>query len=94
MYKKGRGRPKPSIRANIVGDPVLLFDNNSSGSHLDIDLLTIDETAELLKVSASGVRRLQQGRRLPFHKVGGSIRFAKSDLVAYLQKQRVEPIDQ
>jgi len=46
----------------------------------------------LLKVSPTSVRRLQQGRHLPFIKVGGSVRFAKDDIVAYLKKGRVEAI--
>jgi excisionase family DNA binding protein len=57
-----------------------------------IELLTIQEVAELLRVSASSVRRLQQGRHLPFIKVGGSVRFAKDDVLDFLKKQRVEAI--
>ena len=57
-----------------------------------IELLTIKEVAELLKISQMSVRRLQQGRHLPYIKVGGSIRFAKSDIVDYLKKVRVESI--
>ena len=62
----------------------------SSGPNSTIELLTITEVAELLKISAMGVRRLQQARRLPFIKVGGSIRFFKRDIIVYLEKQRVE----
>ncbi len=76
----------------IIDEPVLLFDNSSTGSP-DIELLTADEAAKYLRISMTGVRRLQQARHLPFFKVGGSLRFAKSDLLAYLQKRRVEPID-
>jgi excisionase family DNA binding protein len=57
-----------------------------------IELMTIQEVAELLRVSASSVRRLQQGRHLPFIKVGGSVRFAKDDILDFLKKQRVEAI--
>jgi excisionase family DNA binding protein len=57
------------------------------------ELLTIADVARLLKISASSVRRLQQQRRIPFFKVGGSIRFNKSDLAIYLMNRRVEPID-
>lgn len=66
--------------------------------HLDqpqekmIELLTIGDVAKLLKVSPSTVRRLKQGRRLPFIKVGGSIRFAKDDIVEFLKHERVESI--
>ena len=55
-------------------------------------LLTIPEVAELLKISVSSVRRLQQGY-IPFIKVGGSIRFARRDVRLYLEKQRVRSID-
>ena len=58
-----------------------------------IELLTIKDVAELLKVSIPTVRRLQQGRHLPFIKVGGSIRFSKSDIINYLKKQRIDSID-
>jgi excisionase family DNA binding protein len=58
------------------------------------DLLTVRDVAAFLKISVSGVRRLLQGRQLPFFKVGGSIRFTKTDLVAYLDKRRVNSIDQ
>ena len=62
----------------------------SSGSNSTIELLTIPEVAEVLKISATGVRRLQQARQFPFIKVGGSVRFFKRDIIVYLEKQRVE----
>ena len=61
-------------------------------SNSTIELLTIAEVAELLKISATSVRRLQQGRNVPFIKVGGSVRFSKADIVSYLEKNRVEAI--
>jgi excisionase family DNA binding protein len=45
-----------------------------------------------LRISVPSVRRLQQQRRIPFFKVGGRIRFERSDIVAYLQKRRVHSI--
>lgn len=57
-----------------------------------LELLTIDEVAKLFKISVSGVRRLQQGRRIPFIKIGGSVRFAKNDLVLYVEQERVESV--
>lgn len=54
-----------------------------------LELLTIAEAAKLLKISVPSVRRLQQQRQLPFFKVRGCIRLDRSDIVAYLQKQRV-----
>lgn len=59
----------------------------------DVELLTTTEVAELLRISTSSVRRLQQRRRIPFLKVGGSIRFAKHDIISYLARQRTETVD-
>lgn len=75
--------------AKIGSDPVLFFDNGSIGS---IELLTIAETADFLKISVSSMRRLQSERHVPFLKVGGGIRFLKSDILAFLTKRRVEAI--
>jgi excisionase family DNA binding protein len=57
-----------------------------------IDLLTIPEAAKLLKISVSGMRRLQRSRRIPFIKVGGSIRLARQDVLSFVQGNRVEAI--
>jgi excisionase family DNA binding protein len=64
----------------------------SANSNSTIELLTIAEVAKLLTISVSGVRRLQQARCLPFVKIGGSVRFCKSDIVSYLQNSRVEAV--
>jgi len=66
--------------------------NMLSDSIPTLELLTIYEVARLLKISVSSVRRLQQRRRIPFVKVGGSIRFIKSDLLSYVDRERVESI--
>lgn len=57
------------------------------------ELLTIPEVAEMLKVSPATIRRLQQQRHIAFHKVKGGVRFARSDVAAYLEKRRVSAID-
>lgn len=54
------------------------------------ELLTVDEVAELLKISASSVRRLQSDRKIPFVKVRGSVRFMREDIVSYIARCRVE----
>jgi excisionase family DNA binding protein len=58
------------------------------------ELLTIPQVAELLKVSVATVRRLQQRRRIAFHKVSGCVRFKRSDVTSYLDTRRVSAIDQ
>mgnify|MGYP000359592101 CR=1 FL=1 len=84
--------PKIFPKHVTIEEPVLLFDSISGGSNL-IELFTLAQTAEILKISESSVRRLQKKRKISFYKVGGSLRFAKNDLMSYLKKQRVEPID-
>lgn len=58
----------------------------------NVELLTIPEVAEVLRISPTGVRRLQAARLIPFVKVGGSIRFVREDIQAYVARQRVEAI--
>jgi excisionase family DNA binding protein len=54
-----------------------------------IELLTIKEAAAFLKIAVPTVRRLQQQREVSFIKVGGCVRFAKSDLIGYLIRKRI-----
>jgi excisionase family DNA binding protein len=82
-----------STYVTMERDPVLIFEKTSSNSGPAIQLLSVRQAAELLGISPSGVRRLQERRLLAFIKVGGSVRFAMSDIVCYLEKQRVESID-
>ena len=64
----------------------------SVDSYPTLELLTLNEVAKLFKISVPSVRRLQQRRRIPFIKIGGSVRFEKSDLIAYVERGRVESI--
>lgn len=54
--------------------------------------LTVAETAEYLNTSERFVRRLVAERRIAFHHVGRHVRFALSDLDAWLAAGRVEAI--
>ena len=63
----------------------------NNGSTLN-KLITPDELAEILRISKASVYRLIDGRRLPFYKVGGSIRFKNKDIEEYLEGFRFEPI--
>jgi excisionase family DNA binding protein len=68
-------------------EPVPFLGNDNTD-----EILTVADAANFLKISRTSVRRLQQRRAVPFIKVGGSVRFAKSDLRAFLVKRRVEAI--
>ncbi len=54
------------------------------------NLLTPKDLASMLKVSQASVYRLIEGRKIPFFKVGGSLRFAKDDVNRFLKDVRVE----
>jgi len=63
-----------------------------TGNNPTIELLTLDELANMLKISHAGVYRLIEKRLIPFHKVMRSIRFDKNDVISYLQQNRIESV--
>jgi excisionase family DNA binding protein len=54
--------------------------------------LSVEEAAEYLSTSVRFIRRLVAERRVAFHKVGKYVRFAVSDLDAFVAAGRVEPV--
>ena len=54
------------------------------------NLLTPKDLALMLKVSIASIYRLIEGRKIPYFKVGGSLRFSKDDISKYLREVRVE----
>ncbi len=57
------------------------------------DLLTGEEVAERLKATPRFVRRLVAERRIEYVKVGRLVRFAPEAVAAYIERNRVVPID-
>jgi len=88
-YEETRPNAKLTEPVGYYADAALPFDKQPNEPHCEIALFTIAQAAEFLTISVSGVRRLQHARRIPFFKVGGSLRFAKDDLTSYLARQRV-----
>ena len=58
-------------------------------SNSTIKFLTPSELATFLKVSKTSVYRLVDNRKLPFYKVGGSLRFDLVDVMDYLSNNRI-----
>jgi excisionase family DNA binding protein len=54
------------------------------------ELLTVEETAQVLKTSVRFVRRLIAERRVPYVKVGKYVRLHRCDLDAFVAAGRVE----
>ena len=53
--------------------------------------LTLGETAKFLKVSKSFLYARTSAGAIPFHKVGGHLRFCPDELTAWLlQKERIK----
>jgi excisionase family DNA binding protein len=63
-----------------------------NGSKSQIEILTPNEVAELLKISKVGVYRMVEKRRIRFYKVMGSLRFEKADILTFLQENGIEPL--
>jgi len=58
----------------------------------EADLLSARGVAELLGVNASTVSKWRAGRQeLPFLKIGGHFYYQRTDVLAYLERARVEP---
>lgn len=51
------------------------------------EIMTVREVAEFLKVTERTIYRLASEGEMPSFKVGGSWRFRRSDLVAWMAKQ-------
>ncbi len=58
-----------------------------------VELLLPEEVAECLRVSKTTIYRLVESRQLPFIRVGGALRFLKSDVLAYLAGQRIASVE-
>jgi excisionase family DNA binding protein len=52
-----------------------------------LQLFTVKELAAYLKVSAVTIYRLTESKKIGFKKVGGQLRFTKSDIAKYLEIQ-------
>lgn len=57
------------------------------------ELLTIQELAQVLRISTTTAYRMVDQREIPFHKVRGSLRFTRDDVDGYLRGTRVESKD-
>jgi excisionase family DNA binding protein len=56
-----------------------------------IEFLTTEQLAEFLGLSKTSVYRLISGRKILFYKLGHNIRFKKTDVLEYLDKNCIRP---
>jgi excisionase family DNA binding protein len=55
-------------------------------------LLTVEAAAERMSTSVRFVRRLIAERRIAFVKLGRHVRIAESDIAAFIEAGRVDPL--
>lgn len=87
--------PKAVIQAPVVETqtkiesviPVEVVVPVSELSQINHELLMIKEVAAYLRVTEQSLYRLARAGKIPFYKVGGAIRFKKTDIEAYLSNQ-------
>jgi len=60
-----------------------------AGYAVDAELLTVPEIAALLRFTVKGVYALVESRRIPFVRVSNRVRFLRSDVLRWLQENRV-----
>jgi len=56
--------------------------------------MTVDEVANLFKVSKQTIYRMIQSRILPFYKISGNLRFKEDEMLIYIESQRVKPAEE
>jgi excisionase family DNA binding protein len=57
------------------------------------EILTLKEVAEYLKLAEKTAYRLAQKGKLPGFKVGGSWRFKREDIEAWINKQKASNVE-
>ena len=57
-------------------------------------LLTVSEMAAWLRLTPKGIYSLVENRRIPFIRVSNKVRFLRSDVISWLQKNRVPTLEE
>jgi len=55
--------------------------------------MKIEELANYLSISKVTAYRLIEQRKIPFHKIGRSVRFHKRDVMTYLTNSRIGSVE-
>jgi excisionase family DNA binding protein len=58
----------------------------------DLKLLSIKDLIKLFNISKTTAYRIVEGRKIPFYKINGVLRFSEKDIVKYLEENRIEQI--
>lgn len=49
------------------------------------EVMTCEDLADFLQISRTKVYQLKAAHKLPFRKIGGSVRFLKSEIIEYIK---------
>lgn len=63
--------------------------NHTLSIDQELGLLTIAQASQFLNLKISRLRYLVFTRKIPFRKIGGSVMFLKSDLLEWVNSQKV-----
>lgn len=58
----------------------------------EIEMLTIRDLSKFLRLTEQSIYRLTREGKIPYYKVGGSIRFRKSEIDAYLREHYMKDV--
>lgn len=58
------------------------------------DLLTVEETARLLRLTISGVMRLKDREHMPCYRVGNRLLFDRREIALWLAPRRIDVVRQ
>lgn len=65
----------------------------NNGSNTIIKLMTPDDLSDFLSLSKPTIYRLVDGRKIPFLRISGSLRFRRDDIIKFLEDNRIEPVN-
>jgi len=80
----------------ILHYPVVVFPKlviAMSTSPSEGEILTIKQVADYLKVTERTIYRLAGAKKIPAFKVGGTWRFSRTDIDAWIKQQSMEGLD-
>lgn len=64
----------------------------SENSLNNLKLLSIKDLGKIFNISQSTAYRIVDGRKIPFYKIGGVLRFSEKDILGYLDENRIDQI--
>jgi len=64
----------------------------SENSLNNLKLLSIKDLGRIFNISQTTAYRIVEGRKIPFYKINGVLRFSEKDILSYLEENRIDQI--